>query len=190
LLPISDNRIAIESSLLLATLTCDEIIVVCNGHIIPNILQCRGWDNVKYIYQPVATGVCDAIARGCCGANYDDCVILFGDNVYGHTEGSIHDLSSNGCMVATVRKTDLPGLDGWNEKDDLWVSREENPQFKLAGWAYLMRKYGMLAHGGLSLVEYFNEVGVRPIATDREDWYDIGTPANYEVYVRSKMKCT
>lgn len=191
LLPISKSTIAIESSLTFARELCEDIIVVHSGDTIPRVLAMRGWQGLNFVPQSEPLGVCDAISKGSYAAYFNknqQCLVFFGDNVYDKAEVPF----AERCLCkfgnfATVRESDLPELDGYDEENASWVARGTDPTLKLAGWLQITKYCGMQARLDMGLPDFLNKIEAKPVQLDNvEDvWWDIGTPANYEAYIET-----
>lgn len=183
LLPIEHRQIVIESALFFCDDHCDETLVVVNTDgIIEQLLIRRGWQDLTFIVQPKAYGVCDAFARAACCAAHDHIMVTFGDNVYPVEKISMP------VTGASVRKSNNPELDECMShlvKDQTtWVKRGSTTvdPWKLLGWVQLPKKVAVLGEVDQTLIEFLNDHSIQGIWSDKT-CHDVGTVVSYLEYL-------
>jgi NDP-sugar pyrophosphorylase family protein len=184
LLPIRDGDIVIESAIrwLKEVNDIDDIVVVIDPtRIVQRVLHKRGWVDLKYVVQPEAYGVSDAIARAAPLVG-DRAVVAFGDNIYSPKE--IIDSKTLRTPCASIRRIASNQLDYY--AGERWCMRndEAGTQMKLAGWLLLDREHMESGTVDESLVAMLNRIKATGIPFTHE-WHDVGTVDSYTRYLDS-----
>lgn len=199
-----DQRIVVESAIRLcleagckqihvAARRPDEALVLIFKSLLP--VYC----DLKFFYE--SGGVGNAV-KGCLDGLYSGtrCLVTFGDNIYADVEEPRYAreaLDDTGPYPQVSVRRHAPsvamqmGLDWWNETKQCWMRADKQTEadyaghtgYPFAGWVAASRDK-LYNWAGKDTVSWLNDSQAKARMVLSENWYDVGSLAGYETYLR------
>lgn len=196
------ERLVVQSAIeLCRTVCCMSIVVVTRGADDPtNVVLEKlysGDKKIRVVHCSGGLGL--AVAEAAKGFPSDmQCLVTFGDNVYASPQEpeACHRALSDGIRLAAVREH-VPSLamhaslDWWDDTLKCWQPRQlhgdetyhSHADYPFSGWvvtsASVLKRWP-----GKDAVHFFRDESFKPFMAGSSLWYDVGTLAGYETYLR------